>query len=205
MRCKGKIASWNDDKGFGFVVPFDGGAKVFIHIKAIKNRGRRPEVNDVVTYSTTKDNQGRTQAANATMAGERIPKKSAHGPNRIAIIFACMFLVAVGVSFFFADLPLIIVGAYILLSMFTFIAYAIDKAAAQAGRWRTSEATLHLLALLGGWPGALLAQQTLRHKSKKGSFRFVLWFIVILNCVGFAWLHTSDGHVFLEQVPHIQL
>ena len=116
-----------------------------------------------------------------------------------------MFLVAVGIAFFFADLPLIIVGAYILLSMITFIAYAIDKAAAQAGRWRTSEATLHLLALLGGWPGALLAQQMLRHKSKKGSFRIVLWITVILNCAGFAWLHTSDGHVLLEQLAHIKL
>jgi len=205
MRSKGKIASWKDDKGFGFVAPFDGGAKVFIHIKAFKNRGRRPEVNDVVTFSITKDNQGRTQAANATLAGDKLSKKSAHDANPFAISFAWMFLVVVGVSYFFADLPLIVVGAYALLSMITFIAYAIDKAAAQAGRWRTAESSLHMLALLGGWPGALLAQQTLRHKSKKGSFRVVLWATVILNCVGLAWLHTSAGHDFLEQVLHINL
>jgi len=203
MRSKGKIASWNDDKGFGFVTPFDGGAKLFIHIKAFKNRSRRPEANDVVTFSITKDKQGRTQAADATLAGEKLSKKSAHAPNPFAVGFAWLFLVVVGVSYFFADLPSIVVGAYLLLSMITFIAYAIDKAAAQAGRWRTSESSLHLLALLGGWPGALLAQQTLRHKSKKGSFRVVLWITVILNCAGFAWLHTADGHDFIKQVLHI--
>ncbi len=96
-------------------------------------------------------------------------------------------------------LPLIVPAAYVLMSMVTFIAYAIDKSAAQAGRWRTAEASLHLLALLGGWPGALLAQQTLRHKSKKGSFRVKLWITIILNCAGFAWLHTLDGRSVLHQ------
>ena len=60
----------------------------------------------------------------------------------------------------------------------------LDKAAAQAGRWRTSEATLHLLALAGGWPGALLAQHWLRHKSAKRAFRAVFWVTVVLNVTG---------------------
>lgn len=46
MRLKGKIASWNDDKGFGFITPFDGGNRVFVHIKAFRKSGRRPDVND---------------------------------------------------------------------------------------------------------------------------------------------------------------
>lgn len=45
MRIKGKIASWHDDKGYGFVAPVSGGEQVFVHIKAFSNRNRRPLVN----------------------------------------------------------------------------------------------------------------------------------------------------------------
>jgi len=71
--------------------------------------------------------------------------------------------------------------------------YALDKSAAKKGAWRTQESTLHLLSLAGGWPGALIAQQKLRHKSKKQSFRFVFWVTVIMNCSAFFWLFTPTG------------
>ena len=51
MRTKGKITSWNDDKGYGFITPLSGGKQIFIHISALSNRNRRPELNEVVTYS----------------------------------------------------------------------------------------------------------------------------------------------------------
>lgn len=63
-------------------------------------------------------------------------------------------------------------------SLFTFLAYWHDKRLAQGDGWRTPEATLHLLELLGGWPGAFLAQRRLRHKTIKGSYQFVYWLIV---------------------------
>ena len=44
------------------------------------------------------------------------------------------------------------------LNLLTYFAYWNDKNAAQANRWRTPESTLHLLALLGGWPAAWWAQ-----------------------------------------------
>jgi uncharacterized membrane protein YsdA (DUF1294 family) len=77
--------------------------------------------------------------------------------------------------------------------MFTYAAYALDKSAAKKGAWRTQESTLHLLALAGGWPGALIAQQTLRHKSKKKSFRIVFWVTAALNLAGFVWLFSPSG------------
>jgi uncharacterized membrane protein YsdA (DUF1294 family) len=64
------------------------------------------------------------------------------------------------------------VGAYaIVMSAVTYWAYASDKRRAQEGEWRVSEARLHLLELLGGWPGAFLAQRRLRHKCSKGSYQ----------------------------------
>ncbi len=200
MRHKGKITSWKGNKGFGFIAPLDGGHKVFVHISAFKNRSHRPDIGEVVTYTVTKDAQGRTQAVNATLPGDKLPKMSAKRPSRIPASFACLFLIVVGISVFATGLPFIILGAYLFISTVTYFAYAIDKSSAQAGHWRISETALQLLALVGGWPGALLAQQILRHKSRKGSFRVVLWIAVLLNCAALAWLHTDEGRTFLQRL-----
>jgi uncharacterized membrane protein YsdA (DUF1294 family) len=72
---------------------------------------------------------------------------------------------------------------YIALSLVTFLVYASDKSAARKGEQRTRESTLHLLALACGWPGALLAQHLLRHKSRKLAFRGIFWLTVIANLV----------------------
>jgi len=106
---------------------------------------------------------------------------------------AFFFLAAVTGSFFAGKIPLLIIGLYFIISLLTFLVYAKDKSAAKKGAWRTPETTLHLFSLFGGWPGALVAQQTLRHKSKKQSFRFVFWLTVLLNCAGLFWLFTPTG------------
>jgi len=84
-------------------------------------------------------------------------------------------------------------GLYIAASIVAFAVYAFDKLAAVKGRWRTPENTLHVLALMGGWPGALTAQGMLRHKSKKLSFQVVFWASVVLNCAALIWLLTPEG------------
>ena len=76
--------------------------------------------------------------------------------------------------------------AYLLASVLAFAAYLYDKRRALRNGWRTPEARLHLLELLGGWPGALIAQQLLRHKTRKLSFQLVFWLIVMLHQV--VWL-----------------
>jgi uncharacterized membrane protein YsdA (DUF1294 family)/cold shock CspA family protein len=200
MLHKGKITNWNDNRGFGFIAPNNGGDRVFVHIKAFSEANLRPVDGDVVVYSITKDGQGRMQAVNAKFSGNKEPSYSGKRPSLTALVFASLFFVAIAVSVRETGLPQLVLIAYAVISAITFIAYAIDKSAAQAGRWRISESTLHLLALAGGWPGALLAQQTLRHKSKKRYFRVVLWITVLLNCAAFAWLHTAEGSAFLQQL-----
>ncbi|MEA5076659.1 MAG: DUF1294 domain-containing protein [Coriobacteriia bacterium] len=79
-----------------------------------------------------------------------------------------------------------IAAAYLSLGIITFAVYAWDKAAARRGAWRVPEATLHVLAVLGGWPGALAAQRALRHKTRKQLFRTVFWITVALNCAALA-------------------
>jgi len=77
--------------------------------------------------------------------------------------------------------PAVAVG-YAALSCIAFLLYRHDKNAAQAGRMRTRERTLHLIDLLGGWPGGLIAQDRFRHKTRKASFQFVFWATVAINC-----------------------
>ena len=82
-------------------------------------------------------------------------------------------------------------AAYIGLSLVSVLAYAIDKSAAVAGRWRISEQSLLLIGLTGGWPGGLIAQQLLRHKSNKASFRSTFWGTVVVNVAAFALFHLD--------------
>jgi uncharacterized membrane protein YsdA (DUF1294 family) len=77
---------------------------------------------------------------------------------------------------------------YGLASVACFALYARDKAAARRGDRRTPERHLLLLGLAGGWPGGLLAQQWLRHKTVKLPFRHWFWLTVGLNLAGFCWL-----------------
>jgi uncharacterized membrane protein YsdA (DUF1294 family) len=84
----------------------------------------------------------------------------------------------------------VIALVYVVASIIAFMAYALDKSAAKQGRWRISESTLHLMGLACGWPGALLAQQLLRHKTTKSSFVSAFWATVLLNSAGFYAWHT---------------
>jgi uncharacterized membrane protein YsdA (DUF1294 family) len=70
---------------------------------------------------------------------------------------------------------------YAALSILLFVVYAIDKSAARNGRWRISERNLLFVGLLGGWPGAVLAQQVLRHKTRKASFQWAFWATATVN------------------------
>lgn len=77
----------------------------------------------------------------------------------------------------------IIAIAVLLLSIASFCLYAVDKQRAVRGSRRISEATLHAVDLLGGWPGGLLAQRVVRHKTRKTTFQIVFWITVLANLV----------------------
>jgi len=95
-------------------------------------------------------------------------------------------------------IPLWIAGVYVVASIVCFFVYLADKSAARAQRWRVPEATLLLWGVLGGWPGAIVAQQTLRHKTQKASFREAFWVSVILNLFVFALVATPAGALLLD-------
>jgi len=108
--------------------------------------------------------------------------------TRWPMLLVAVFTTALAVALVLERLSLYIIAAYAIVSLVTFISYWLDKRNAQAGRWRIPEAHLQLLSLLGGWPGALLGQNYLRHKSKKRAFLTVFWLTVLVNLAGLSWL-----------------
>jgi len=99
----------------------------------------------------------------------------------VFIMLALVFLAAISGLIYIKLLPWPIIAFYVLVSFFTFVVYRFDKQAAEFNDWRTRENSLHLLSLLGGWPGALVAQRMFHHKSKKTSFQMIFWATVLLN------------------------
>lgn len=200
MRQQGRITRWDDDKGFGFITRNGEGPIVFVHVKAFANRQRRPTGNELVSYEVGTDAQGRSRACNVAFVGEPRGQPRLSAPSNIALVIATLFVVAIGWLVVVGKLPFAVLAIQIAASVVSFFAYALDKAAARTNRWRTQETTLHLFALLGGWPGAAAAQRLLRHKNRKRSFLVVFWLTVIVNCAALAWLLSPYGTDVLQAI-----
>lgn len=194
MRFDGKIKSWNDERGFGFIEPTQGGQEIFVHIKAFRGLDERPRTHQRVSFQVEVGPQGKKRAINAELIraapasrpSTRHSSPASWGTATLFVIPAFGIVVLLGYAL--GQPPLWLLGVYLGASLLTFLVYALDKSAAQSGAWRISEQTLHLLALAGGWPGALLAQKMLRHKSAKQEFRSVFWGTVGLNVMAFIFL-----------------
>ena len=191
MERLGKVSEWNDDRGFGFIAPLDGEpTRAFFHVRDYRLDGRRPEVGELVKFRAQRqpDGKWRAQAVQRTVPAVRraSPATPARGPSRppsvvpgAVAVLAYALLIAWAIRA--GRLPAEAMFLPMILSAITYVVYALDKHAAQTGRWRTQETTLHLLELLGGWPGAWVAQQTLRHKSRKPGYRVAFWTMVLLH------------------------
>ena len=223
MEKRGVLKSWNDGKGFGFIQPEGGGEPLFVHISAMRGDSR-PQVGDNVLYVAGRDAQGRPRAQHMRHAGLSLdrpairrkpaaarqpaggnpPKSSRRAdaarirdlPLKLLILAGLCLLPAWGSLALLGQGMFWVALAYPLVSLFSFCQYWLDKQHAQKGRWRTPENSLHIAELLGGWPGALVAQQVFRHKTRKASFQLVFWAIVALH-QGF-WLdHLLLGGRYL--------
>jgi len=181
MRYKGHIKTWDNKKGFGFIKPADGGSTVFVHISGIKNRKAPLQIDEEVSYTLTKDPEGRFLAENVLRYIDKTPSIS----NIRIITIACLITLTFYSLFIFTKIPIekfiSILVVYFILSIITFKTYKFDKLSAIDNQRRVPEKNLHLLSIIGGWPGAMLAQEILRHKSKKQPFKSLFWLGVVIN------------------------
>lgn len=201
-RQAGSITEWNDERGFGFITPDSGGSRVFVHVSAFPRTRSRPFVGERVEFHVEQAPDGRMRAAEVTSERVvRIQRSRRRGrlePVALAVVagFTGIFIVAVTRW----DLPDWVSWLYASTSILSVIAYANDKRAARTGGWRERENTLLILGLIGGWPGAVLAQQFLRHKTVKAGFRAQFQLTVIANLIAFvvfAYPGLADGVALL--------
>ncbi|HRK22318.1 MAG TPA: cold shock and DUF1294 domain-containing protein [Fimbriimonadaceae bacterium] len=190
MRLDGTLKTWDDERGYGFIAPSDGSEDIFVHIKAIPLYGARPAVGMVMSFEIEAGAKGKKRAAKVELAPEDRPvrpgKEGSPQPMSYPALAAIpLFVLLYAVIANVRPAPGVVAVYYAGASGVCFLAYAVDKLAAVRQSWRTSEGTLLILGLVGGWPGGLLAQYLLRHKSSKPSFRIAFWWTVVLNVVGF--------------------
>lgn len=223
MEQQGLLKSWSDDKGFGFIQPQHGGAQVFAHISAMRGDRRPVSGDRVLYIASQDGQgrlraehvrvagglaldqpairvkpRSAPSPADGANPNKAPRKRASSGPTQYLGLKITLFaglcslpllgsVQLLGWGFMW---PLL---TYAAVSSISFMQYWQDKRSALRGRWRTPENAMHLVELLGGWPGALLAQQCFRHKTRKVTYQLLFWVIVVVHQVfWFDWL-LLDG------------
>ncbi|MGQ8974788.1 DUF1294 domain-containing protein [Acinetobacter schindleri] len=199
MRDQGRLVEWFDEKGYGFIQPNDAGKeRVFLHIKDFARPGPRPIVGCALDYAVILDDQGRYRAQQVTyLKAAQIKTLTAKQKTSInnkkenlqpMQIFCVGYILALVVLSFSGLLSGMVVLLISLMNVLSYWLYVQDKEAAQLGNRRIPENALHLVAFLGGWPAAWLAQQKLRHKTQKQPFRQIYFCTIAFNIILILWL-----------------
>ena len=206
----GTVVRWDSEKAFGFIRCPDIPADVFFHLRDFSGAAKPSEGLRVMFQDIHVGGKGprglsvepaRNSIVNAPSAPAPLPveapllpasrpaarsssrwqKRREERPLWIGLsLIGCwlvLWLVGIGMGRF----PWIVLTAVVLVNLATFYMYWRDKDAAVQETRRVPEEHLHVLAVIGGWPGAWFAQQILRHKTVKQPFRSIYWGTVALN------------------------
>jgi uncharacterized membrane protein YsdA (DUF1294 family)/cold shock CspA family protein len=172
----GHITEWSRARGFGFVE--SDGRRIFLHHRDFAGKHKAPEVGDRIRFVLGTDRQGRPCAQQAVHVNDGGSFRVEH------LLVLLLLLLAPGRALWVLarTIPFAWLAGYAaVISGCTYLAYAWDKHRAKQKGWREPESMLHLLELLGGWPGAFVAQCRLRHKRTKLRYQVIFWLIVALH------------------------
>jgi uncharacterized membrane protein YsdA (DUF1294 family)/cold shock CspA family protein len=189
---KGTLVMWNDQKGFGFIRPDGTEEDFFVHISQFKKgMSRRPEMGDVVHFRPNED-AGKKRASFALVESldqeDAAPRRFELNPRQRSWLINLLIitpLVLSGYLLLMAKNP-IPFFSYMIMSILTMILYGTDKANAATRKWRIPESYFHMLELMGGWPGALMAQNQFRHKTRLSTYLYVLRGIIAIHLLAWA-------------------
>lgn len=192
---QGEVIDWNDERGFGFIDA--DGERLFFHISACRPQGVRPRVGDQVSFRAATAN-GRPAAVAVELPLTVLPPPRSRPRARgslfgfRSLVGALVFAAVCGLALLVGPLryvPLV----YFAMGVATYLAYWLDKRAAEADRRRIPEVNLHLLDFCGGIVGGLFAQQVLRHKTRKPGFAAITFAIALIHLAAIAALAIPAG------------
>jgi uncharacterized membrane protein YsdA (DUF1294 family)/cold shock CspA family protein len=198
-RERGVLAHWHDGRGFGFIQPEGAGedSALFVHVRAFPDRRALP-VGAPLTFERGTDPRGRPCAV-AVRPRESLRRRAWRLYGQLQIQGAALaFMALVGLGYLAGVVPAFLVLAYLVTSHITYGVYLWDKAGAVRGAWRADPRVLYGLAFLGGWPGALIAQDRLRHLTKNDRFRRFFWLATLFNVLTACWFLTPDGRFWVD-------
>jgi len=176
VRLRARIEEWRPERGFGFL-RFEE-HRIFLHRRDFAVFHRAPKAGDCVEFVLGQDRHGRLCAQQAELAndGGRISRQSLVLLGALLVAPAAVLFRLLGTEYWYATL-----AAALAPSLLAYLLYADDKGRSRAKAWRISEKNLHWISMLGGWPGAFLAQRRYRHKTAKLGFQGVFWMTVLLH------------------------
>ncbi|HLP02918.1 MAG TPA: DUF1294 domain-containing protein [Opitutaceae bacterium] len=173
IKLSARIVEWDKARGTG-ALQFEG-HRIILFRESFVVHHKRPEVGDIVEFRIGKDGQGRVCAL-------EVEHHNDGGRIRVWHLLAVAVLLAApgwaGWQLIGRNDWRLVAGCAAGMSIIGFLVYWLDKLRARHGQWRVAETTLHLIAALGGWPGAFLAQKHFRHKTAKLRFQLIFWLIV---------------------------
>ncbi|MBN8503512.1 MAG: DUF1294 domain-containing protein [Burkholderiales bacterium] len=188
--AEGRVQQWDAAKGLGFVQSERGGERLLLRRADLTGRlrTRQPQHGEPVRFLSLGQGAQRRAARVSTLLPpptavkpgiKPVTRRTHAASSRLLVVPA--FALLLGLIHLNWPLPRFVTVMYGALSMALFIVYGLDKWAARRGQSRVSEFALHALALLGGWPGALLGQHVFRHKVAQPRFLRITWAMVVLN------------------------
>lgn len=189
----GEVVTWNDERGFGFLRPDEGGADIFVHVVAFGRTGERPKEGDRVKYRIGKGRDGRPAATTAKIDEKpltqiRFLPRLRPREARFAAA-AALVVIALG-AVIFGEAPPELLGPYVAMGAMSITLYRTDKWQSMKRGWRVPETTLHATDLVFGVIGGLLAQGWLGHKTAKMGYLST----TMLFALGHALLLMSAGY-----------
>lgn len=187
----GVLVLWNDSKGFGFVRPDKSGeGDWFVHISVMKKgMERRPVAGDKVLFAPDIKFPEKRKLHYLEISGMPYGevRPDVHGVMQqpMSVYMRMVVIMPFVLSLYLIwethnPVPLFSYGFF---SVLTMMLYGADKTRSLSGQWRFPEVYFHILQLLGGWPGGLIAQNDFRHKRRKSSYQRIFWMTVAVHAV----------------------
>lgn len=195
----GKIVSWNDERGFGLAETIEPSAEIFFHAKVLQSRELEPQIGEKVHIRALYDYNKKRWVASAVSSPQREQAEQVRLKTENALFRPIQDKLVWAVPLVLIWLIFLMIFVWklaavsVLVSGVAMALYAWDKHCATHERSRVPENSLHAVALLGGWAGALLARYLFRHKTQKQPFVSLFWGTVVLNVVSVGYLIFSGS------------